>query len=579
MEYQYLIPDDVGKDYSATVLFSEQRIFKAALLIGEVMAAVSSIFDGLIFQSVHDASGRLIKATASSGIFITSQIGIATYPVRVGGVMVTATLWSAGTQLDAAGKKPLSVEIDDEGRAVLTWTAEAQELIILNVPGYDAPALTASKVVTVDVTCTYTFAEYADDLVLRPSLAISTTASEVISTTNPGASLSVATLIVAVVANFATLNAQRFESSIKDTLTRDLESTVPISSFIRDSIDLNFNEAIVPDVLRAPRDIAAFGRISSSGADFVVSPAEHLMRVDNSTTFSIQPPGASVTWSVELLQGDAQNYGAVNGTGRYYAPEASLTELAFTRVRVTATDVNSNHRSSALVTIVANPITLNPLIQVCDAGEAVELEAGSLGTEEMDWSIKDPVAGESGVLEPSALADGDRRYVAAQKVSGKTYVLDQIVVTSEQASVSSWVLVKHQTPWLTLKVVKTVEVSEVLEAVRTSEVVKGMQVVKVLKTGKRVDVVKIRADQVELQAFANGLTPPGVKWRVGAGSGSISDGLYTPDLSSTDRFVLIFAEAPHSVLGVMEGHIILPLPVDRFAADLELMKGRKVQAL
>ncbi|RMQ13164.1 hypothetical protein ALP98_03377, partial [Pseudomonas viridiflava] len=214
------------------------------------------------------------------------------------------------------------------------------------------------------------------------------------------------------------------------------------------------------------------------------------------------------------------------------------------------------------VTIVTNPITLNPLIQVCDAGQIVELEAGSLGTEEMHWSLKDPVPGESGVLEPSPLADGDHRYVAAQQVSGKTYLLDQIVVTSGQASVSSWVLVKHQTPLLTVKVVRTVEVSEVLE---------------VAKVGKPVDVVTIRADQVQLQAFTDGVTPVCVEWRIGAGSGSISDGLYTPDISSTDRFVLIFAEADHPLFFV-EGHIILPLPVDGFATELELMKGKEVPA-
>ncbi|KPW69466.1 Uncharacterized protein ALO81_03661, partial [Pseudomonas cannabina] len=227
------------------------------------------------------------------------------------------------------------------------------------------------------------------------------------------------------------------------------------------------------------------------------------------------------------------------------------------------------------VTIVTNPITVNPLIQVCDAGQIVELEAGSLGTEEKHWSLKDPVPGESGVLEGSALADGDHRYVAAHKVPGKNYVLDQIVVTSGQASVSSWVLVKHQTPLITVRVVKTVEVSEVLQVVRT---VKVVRIVKVLKIGTRVDVVTIRADQVQLQAFANGITPAGVKWRIGAGSGSISEGLYTPDISSTDRFVLIFAEAPHSIFDVIAGHIILPLPVDRFATELQLMKGQEVQA-
>ncbi|RMU69167.1 hypothetical protein ALP24_04919, partial [Pseudomonas syringae pv. aptata] len=59
--------------------------------------------------------------------------------------------------------------------------------------------------------------------------------------------------------------------------------------------------------------------------------------------------------------------------------------------------------------------------------------------------------------------------------------------------------------------------------------------------------------------------------------GNVLNGLYTPDVPSTDRFVLIFVEAPHSILGIIEGHIILPLPLDRFAGDLELMKDKKVQ--
>ncbi|WP_082304587.1 hypothetical protein [Pseudomonas amygdali] len=564
VEYQYLIPDDVGKDYSATVLFSAERTFKAALFIGEVTKTIASVIEGVVFKPVHDGSGRLVKATATSGRLKTSESSSQDVQVQIDGVSVLANVYKTETWLDALGSTPLSVELIADGTVALTWKSKATPGVVLTLPGHGA-LLVMSKVVTVDVRCIYTFAEENNDLVLIPSLTINTIIDGLtfVEIPPPANSFSLLFLIAAVKSNFEKLNKDPFESDIKAALARKLATRVPISSFIRDSIDLNFNEAIVPDVLRAPRDIAAFGRINSSGADFVVSPAEHLMVVDSSTTFSIQPPGANVTWSVERLQGDAQNFGAINGTGRYYAPEASLTELAFTRVRVTATDMNSNYRSSALVTIVTNPITVNPLIQVCDAGQIVELEAGSLGTEEMHWSLKDPVPGESGVLEGSALADGDHRYVAAHKVPGKTYVLDQIVVTSGQASVSSWVLVKHQTPLLTVKVVKTVEVSEVLE---------------VAKVGKPMDVVTIRADQVQLQAFANAVALPGVRWRVGAGSGSISDGLYTPDISSTDRFVLIFAEADHPVFDVMEGHIILPLPVGGFAKELELMKGKEVPA-
>lgn len=581
VEYQYLIPDDVGKDYSATVLFSAERTFKAALFIGEVTRTIASIIEGVVFNTFHDSSGRPVKATATSGTLKTSESSSQNVPVQIDGVPVQANVYKNETWLDAFGSAPLSVELIGDGMVELTWKPKATPSVILTLPG-GVLLLVMSKVITVEIRCIYNFAEENNDLVLIPSLTISTTSSEPDVSENdpPVNSLSLAFLILSVKNNFEKLDTHPFESDIRAVLEGKLATRVPISSFIRDSIDLSFNEAIVPDVLRAPRDIAVFGRINSSGADFVVSPAEHLMAVDSSTTFAIQPPGANVRWTAELLQGDAQNYGAINNSGRYYAPETSLTELPFTRVRVTATDTDSNYQSSALVTIVTNPITLNPLIQVCDARATVELEAGSLGTEEMDWSIKDPVAGESGVLEPSALADGDHRYVAASKVPGKTYVLDQIVVTSGQASVSSWVLVKHQTPLLTVKVVNTVKVSEVLDVVRTLKVlrgVKGAKGPKVVTLWKRVNAVNIRADQVQLEAFANGVPMPGTRWRVGVGGGNVLNGLYTPDVPSTDRFVLIFVEAPHSILGIIEGHIILPLPLDRFAGDLELMKDKKVQ--
>ncbi|TFZ33145.1 hypothetical protein EWW49_33390, partial [Pseudomonas syringae] len=150
------------------------------------------------------------------------------------------------------------------------------------------------------------------------------------------------------------------------------------------------------------------------------------------------------------------------------------------------------------------------------------------------------------------------RYVAAHKEPGKTYVLEQRVVRGGQASVSAWVLVKQQTPLITVKVVKTVEVSEVLE---------------VAKVDKPVDVVTMRADQVQLQAFANAVALPGVKWRVGAGSGSISDGVYTPDISSTARFGLIFAEADHPVCDVLGGHMLLPLQGGGRAPGPEVVQG------
>lgn len=76
---------------------------------------------------------------------------------------------------------------------------------------------------------------------------------------------------------------------------------------------------------------------------------------------------------------------------------------------------------------------------------------------------------------------------------------------------------------LTVKVVNTVKVSEVLDVVRTLKVlrgVKGTKGPKVVTLWKRVNAVNIRADQVQLEAFANGVPMPDTRWRVGVGAGT-----------------------------------------------------------
>ncbi|RMP20815.1 hypothetical protein ALQ27_00014, partial [Pseudomonas syringae pv. delphinii] len=117
--------------------------------------------------------------------------------------------------------------------------------------------------------------------------------------------------------------------------------------------------------------------------------------------------------------------------------------------------------------------------------------------------------------------------------------------SNAQAHASAWVLVTQKVPFLTIKL-----------------------------------AANATAGQVQLQAFANGnpLDPAvfKVNWEIGAKvTGTISDtGLYSVAQNTTDRFVLIFAWAMHPVLGKLEGHIILPLPLARFARELGMMSDK-----
>jgi hypothetical protein len=72
--YKYLIPDDQGKDYSATVLLDRKRV--AAVVMVEV---AQNLLDSDDFEYVLDEEGNVESATFSSGTFVVPQQMIEEY--------------------------------------------------------------------------------------------------------------------------------------------------------------------------------------------------------------------------------------------------------------------------------------------------------------------------------------------------------------------------------------------------------------------------------------------------------------------------------------------------------------------
>lgn len=527
-EYRYLIPDDAAKDYSATVLFEAAQAHKTLPLIEMLVKALSSLIDGAQFTFTEDATGRITQAVATQG---TVYIGPSTkdfLKAYVDGVWVTPHVERTGARFDADGERPLSMTLKGANSVELTWKAKADEGAFVKMEGSTFPQFAAVKSTTVEAICTYEFLDENNDLVIKPTLNVTFTDGEMeieegLPTPSPG----MFRLILAVGLNINLWDKERVAPRLEALLQQKLSASVSVSSFIRESISLNFSQAIVTEALRAPRDIAAFGAVNPVMTHFAISPLEHVMGVDTSFTFATDPPGIKVTWSIEDVHGDSEDFGAISGAGKYYAPEAGAFAEAFTRVRVTAT--TSDHRSSALVTVLANPLTVNPLIQVCDGGKSVELAGGGLGGTDLVWSIKNPVEGKSGELQPSSLPDSDQTYTArAIENSPETYVLDEIEVAGAQASASAWVLVRLKDPALSIRIVGSATSS----------------------------------GQLQLQAVYS--KPVTATWSIALnGPGAIDgNGLYTAEAQTEQRFVLIFAAFVHPVLGTMEGHIILPLPLN-----------------
>ncbi|KPZ08576.1 hypothetical protein [Pseudomonas syringae group genomosp. 3] len=553
VEYRYLIPDDAGKNYSATVLFDSKRLAKAALPVESITDALSAVLVNFQFDIVYDIGSQVPGVIAYGGTLRIST-SEKEFPFYFDGELVRAVYSHFGYHLPVYSIRPLMIKQTDHDGAALTWTTTYLDLSYFTLPGYNH-ALSMRQDVTVDLRCTYPFAENNNDLVLVPVVEITSSAANVAITEYPtiinGKPVDYPPLnqqIARLKAEYSTVNLDEHNARIWTKLRHTPVPAVSVTSFIHEHIYFDYNRTFVADVLRAPRDIAVFGRINPLRADFSISPVEHVMVSGSVHKFVVAPAGANVKWAVEWLQGNPEDYGGINAAGMYYAPVLPR-DTPFNRMRITATHSTSGFVSSALVTVVTSQATLNPLIQVCDVTRTAELAAGEVSRGELLWSLKDAVIGESGEVVPSALPDGDHTYIPRRPaLRDKTYVLDEIIVTGKintQAHASAWVLVTQKVPFLTIKL-----------------------------------AANAAAGQVQLQAFANGnpLDPAvfKVNWEIGAKvTGTISDtGLYSVAQNTTDRFVLIFAWAMHPTLGKLEGHIILPLPLAQFARELGMMSDK-----
>ena len=318
-----------------------------------------------------------------------------------------------------------------------------------------------------------------------------------------------------------------------------LQAKTLLADTIQDIIKLNFGQAIQGDEIHAPQDIGFFGRINPAQTSFVINPMQPLMKQGASQQFATVPVVAGVQWKVENLVEGPGSPGTISASGLYQAPPASAIKGRFSRVRVTATAPGTGYHSSALVTVLLNELSVNPLIQVCDVGATVELAAGSLGGDRLQWSIKNPVPGESGEIRPSDKPGGDHTYHHGPVNVKKTYVFDEIEVkntrTNETRSVH--VLALQKAPGIAVNIV-------------SADIAQG---------------------KVQLEAIINGFSVA-VEWSLPLGGpGTISKtGLYQAPQTATARYVVIFARDDAGPYGVYEGHLILPLPLVEFPQALGL---------
>jgi hypothetical protein len=535
--YKYLIPDDQGKDYSATILFDRGRALVAVML-----DAVGGMVGSRDFKFDFDGAGELLKATLSSGAFVVPQLEFEDpVPLPPDGETIDVKLFVEEMIFPVSSSSPLVVEVLD-GKVQVSFASEAVAGVKYSTPGQVDGVYKARC--RINLVAEYEVVETVDGVLLQPTRIDAATQFEYINTNESpedAARNAFWNLIIFLVTELLlhALYGGVVVERIKYHFTALMEFEKPLNETIADIIKLNFGQAIQGDEIHAPHDVGFFGRINPTSTSFQINPIQPLIKQGGSLQFATQPVVAGVQWKVENLVEGPNSPGTISASGMYQAPPASAIKGRSTRVRVTATAPGTGYHSSALVTVLLNELSVNPLIQVCDVNTSVELAAGSLGGARLQWSIKNPVAEESGEIRQSEKPGGDHTYHHGPVVANKTYVLDEIEVKNTQTNVSRsvHVLALQKAPGATVNI---------LDA-------------------------NIAQGTVKLEAIVNG-NSMAAEWSLPLeGPGSISQtGLYQAPQTTTERYVLIFAVIDGGPFGKFEGHLILPLPLVAFPQALGL---------
>ncbi|WP_434656389.1 hypothetical protein J3P96_07685 [Pseudomonas sp. R3-56] len=308
----------------------------------------------------------------------------------------------------------------------------------------------------------------------------------------------------------------------------------PIDIFLLNTLIFNSSDAVQLSEAHRTGDLALFGAISPRLTTFAIDPMEIMLGYDQTRQFSVNPtPEGSIDWSVEDLEGNTLGVGSINSQGLYTAPGLTDIDGTYMRVKVTAS-IGGGHTSRALVSVLARTITLNPLIEICNASSSVAPETRELSAHTMNGTLAWRVDG-SGSIPSSADSEGKNVYTAPLAPAAppiESFAIDEVVVRNTATNQEQ----------RTLMVVKYRAQPLVIEA----------------------DFEGGTGNQAKLVVKLNGqvLTGP-LEWKcipADAGKVDAATGIFTASESTTSQFVLITVIL--DFMGIkFDGFTILPLPL------------------
>lgn len=190
---------------------------------------------------------------------------------------------------------------------------------------------------------------------------------------------------------------------------------------------LHLSEAFVPG------DLAVFGQIDPLRTTTVLTPANSNIEAGSALQFFLSPSPDDVTWSVRDVDGISEAVGTISSSGVYSAPSQSELADGLATVIVTAEGRLNGQpvKSSALVSVLSNMISVNPLYISCDAKGTTELSAESISGGTLEWTHLTPEWGST--LTEIAGKPNSRIYTAGSPTTPDTpFFMDRFEVKKTQ---------------------------------------------------------------------------------------------------------------------------------------------------
>lgn len=190
---------------------------------------------------------------------------------------------------------------------------------------------------------------------------------------------------------------------------------------------LHLREAFVPG------DLAVFGQIDPLRSTTVLTPANSNIEAGSALQFFLTPSPDNVVWKVRDADGSNKEAGTISDSGLYRAPSQAELPDGLVTVIITAEGYFNGQpvKSSALVTVLNNTISVNPLYISCDAAGTTELSAESISGGTLEWTHLTPEWGST--LTEVEGKPNSREYRAGRPTTpGTPFVMDRFEITKTQ---------------------------------------------------------------------------------------------------------------------------------------------------